>query len=156
MAYTDTQKLYQRIQVAAAGAIADDALISAEVLGGVNPQPATDQTNISYPCVVVTFEGSAPRKLPGDTTLRQFAFPLFAAILDQTEYKQRQEQMAKYAAWMMAITEIFDQKGRGVILGVDEVYKWTVNLRPLIDTKAAQYPNLMSAIEIIAEASVTR
>jgi hypothetical protein len=114
----------------------------ADIGSNVYSQLLPDESNVKFPCVLVTTEGEREEPVFGSTTAKQRWIPFRVFIADRNS-PRRHESEGYYLWWRNQIFNAFFQKK---LTGVDEVCGCEINLDVIFDPKLPQYQFIVSGM----------
>lgn len=85
------------------------ALSLRDLSGGVYNQISPDESNMQFPCVIVTIEGNQEKPDGGDTQWKYTIYPVNVVIGDRTEAALRHDRERQYLEWRKKIIDTFDR-----------------------------------------------
>lgn len=116
-------------------------------LGGrVYGQMLPDESNVTFPCVIVTSEGEREELLPGTSESIRRVYPYRVFIADRHGTRDHARD-AQYRSWRRAILETFHQK-RALIDLVPGCYWCEVAPEVVYDQKLPQYQHVVSGMVV--------
>lgn len=102
----------------------------------------SDESNIAFPCVVVTTEGERVTPMGGTTEHFYYLFPVRVLVVDHESQRQNDRE-ADYQSWNYAINFAFMNKQ---LAGVNEVQRCLVDPGVNFGVRPAKYQYLASAL----------